>query len=147
MYQTLHKTSHRSKQVKVKRHRHYLIWKLCCPPVYDYLCKYQVLRNDLIELRIVDIYLINNTINIHRQGPHGNTWLFCRIFTWELMSYLRYLSLFTYNDVQHILCCGFVLFLFVLCTLCYKILWIVRFDCPFTTWCKDQPNIVFIQKS
>ena len=29
------------------------------------------------------------------------------------MSYLRYLCLFTYSDVQHILCCVFVLFFFV----------------------------------
>ena len=26
------------------------------------------------------------------------------------MSYIRYLCLFTYNGVQHILCCGFILF-------------------------------------
>ena len=29
--------------------------------------------------------------------------------------YLRYLCLFTHSGVQHILCCGFVLFFFVLC--------------------------------
>jgi hypothetical protein len=38
------------------------------------------------------------------------------------MSYLRYLCLFTYSGVQHILCCVFVLFFFVSCTI---------FDCPF----------------
>jgi len=47
------------------------------------------------------------------------------------MSYLRYLCLFAYSDIQHILCCVFVLFFFVLCTLCYQFLWIVNFDCLF----------------
>jgi hypothetical protein len=37
------------------------------------------------------------------------------------MSYLRYLCLFTYSGVQHILCCVFALFVFVLC-LVYSIL-------------------------
>jgi hypothetical protein len=31
------------------------------------------------------------------------------------MSYLRYLCLLTHSGVQHILCCVFVLFVFVLC--------------------------------
>jgi hypothetical protein len=39
-----------------------------------------------------------------------------------LMSYLRYLCLFVYSGVLHILCCGFVL-----CTLCCQVLWIVHF--------------------
>jgi len=30
------------------------------------------------------------------------------------MSYLRYLCLFSYNGAQHILCCVFVLFFYVL---------------------------------
>jgi hypothetical protein len=34
-----------------------------------------------------------------------------------LMSYLRYLCLFAHSGVQHILCCVFVLFIIVLCTL------------------------------
>jgi len=33
------------------------------------------------------------------------------------MSYLRYMYLFAHSDVPHILCCVFVLFSFVLCTL------------------------------
>jgi hypothetical protein len=32
------------------------------------------------------------------------------------MSYLRYLCLFAYSGVQHILCCVFALFSFVLCS-------------------------------
>jgi len=39
------------------------------------------------------------------------------------MSYLRYLCLFAYSGVQHILCCVFVLFFFVLLS--------VSMDCPF----------------
>jgi hypothetical protein len=37
------------------------------------------------------------------------------------MSYLCYLYVFAYSGVQHILCCVFVLFLFVLCTVPYVI--------------------------
>ena len=43
---------------------------------------------------------------------------------------LRYLGLFTYSGVQHILCCVFVLFFFALCTLCYQFLLIVHFWLP-----------------
>ena len=43
------------------------------------------------------------------------------------VSYLRYFCLFAHSGVQHILCCVFVLFFFVLCTLCYQFLWIVLF--------------------
>ena len=39
------------------------------------------------------------------------------------MSYLRYLCLFAYSGVQHILCCVFVLFFFVS--------GLFIFDCPF----------------
>jgi len=42
------------------------------------------------------------------------------------MSYLHYVCLFAYSGVQHILCFVFVLFVFVLCTLCYQFL----LDCP-----------------
>jgi hypothetical protein len=45
------------------------------------------------------------------------------------MSYLRYLCLFAYSGVQHILCCAFALFVFVLC-LVYPML-PVSLDCPF----------------
>jgi len=43
------------------------------------------------------------------------------------MSYLRYLCLFAHSDVQHILCCVFILFFVVLFTLCRQFLWIVLF--------------------
>jgi len=48
-----------------------------------------------------------------------------------LMSYLCYLLLVAHSGVQHILCCAFALFVFVLCTLCCQFLWILHFDCPF----------------
>jgi len=46
------------------------------------------------------------------------------------MSYLRYLCLFAHSVVQHILCCVFDLFFFVLCTLCCQFLRIVNFWLP-----------------
>jgi len=36
----------------------------------------------------------------------------------KILIYLRYLCLFAHSGAQDILCCVFVLFLFVLCTLC-----------------------------
>ena len=45
------------------------------------------------------------------------------------MSYLRYLCLFAHRGVQHILCCIFVLFVFVLC-LVYPMMPDSR-DCPY----------------
>jgi hypothetical protein len=53
-----------------------------------------------------------------------------QLFVGGLMSYLRYLCLLTYSGVHHILCCVFVLFFFVLCTLCCQFLWIVHFWLP-----------------
>ena len=43
------------------------------------------------------------------------------------MCYLRYLCLLAHSGVQHILCCVFALFFFVLCTICCQFLWIVHF--------------------
>jgi hypothetical protein len=51
------------------------------------------------------------------------------LFVGGLISFLRYLCLFAYSGVQHILCRGFVLSVFALCTLCFSGLSI--FDCPF----------------
>ena len=42
-----------------------------------------------------------------------------------------FLCLLAYSGVQHILCCVFVLFFFVLCTICCQFLWIVHFWLPF----------------
>ena len=52
------------------------------------------------------------------------------MFVKGLMSYLRYLYLFAYSGVQHILCCVFALFYFVLCPLCCQFRWIVHFWFP-----------------
>ena len=52
--------------------------------------------------------------------------LYLQLFVGGLMSYLRYLCLFVYIGVQHILCCVFVLFSFTTC----KFLWIVDFWLP-----------------
>jgi hypothetical protein len=52
--------------------------------------------------------------------------LYLQLFVGELMSYLHYLCLLAYNGVQHMLCCVFVLFFFVLCNLCCQFLWIVH---------------------
>ena len=41
------------------------------------------------------------------------------------MSYLCFLCLYVHIGVQHILCCVFVLFFFILCALCCQFLWIV----------------------
>jgi len=62
--------------------------------------------------------------------PHKNDILYLQLFVGGRMSYLRHLRLFAYSDVQHILCCGFDLFFFVLCTLCCQFLWIVIFWLP-----------------
>ena len=50
-----------------------------------------------------------------------------QLFIGGLVSCLRYLCLYAYSGVQHILCCVFPMFFFVLCTLCCQFLWIVHF--------------------
>jgi hypothetical protein len=64
--------------------------------------------------------------------------LYLHLFVGGLMSYLRYLCLFAYSGVQHILCCISVLFFFVLCTLCCQ----VSLDCPF--WLPLRYSLTFI---
>jgi hypothetical protein len=53
------------------------------------------------------------------------------------MSYLRYLWMFTHSDVQHILCCLFALFFFVLLQ--------VSLDCPFFIAPSVFSNVYLIQ--
>jgi hypothetical protein len=53
--------------------------------------------------------------------------LYFQLFVGGLGSYLRYLCLFAYSGIQHILWCVFHLFVFFLCTLCCQFLWIVLF--------------------
>jgi hypothetical protein len=59
--------------------------------------------------------------------------LYLQLFVGGLMSYLRYLCLFAYSDVQQILCCVFALFLFVLCPHVTSLSSVSIFDCPFGT--------------
>ena len=49
--------------------------------------------------------------------------LYLQLFVGWLMSYLRYSCMFAHSGVQHILCCVFVLFFFVVLP--------VSLDCPF----------------
>ena len=51
--------------------------------------------------------------------------LYLQLFVRELMSYLRYLCLFAYSGVQHILCC-----VFACLRLGYTML-LVSLDCPY----------------
>ena len=65
--------------------------------------------------------------------------LYLPLFVRGLVSYLRYMCLIQYCGVQHILCCVFVLFFFVLCTICCQFLWIARF------WLPLRYSLTFIQ--
>jgi len=53
--------------------------------------------------------------------------LYLQLFVGGRISSLRWLCLFAYSGVKHILHCVFVLFFFVLCALCCQYLWIVHF--------------------
>ena len=55
------------------------------------------------------------------------------------MFYLGYLCLLAYNGVQHIFCCVFALFFFVLCSLSCQFLWIVHL------WLSLRYFLTFIQ--
>ena len=66
---------------------------------------------------------------------------YLQLFVWGLISYLRYLYLVANSGVQHILCCVFVLFVFVLCTIWCQCLWIVHW------WLSFRCSPTFIQKS
>jgi ABC-type multidrug transport system fused ATPase/permease subunit len=52
------------------------------------------------------------------------------MFNIHVAYFICYVCLFAYYVVQHILCCVFVLFSFVLCTLCCQFLWNVNFWLP-----------------
>ena len=55
--------------------------------------------------------------------------LYLQLFIWGVTLYLLYFLLLD-SGVQHILCCVFVLFFIVLCTLCCQSLWIANFRLP-----------------
>jgi hypothetical protein len=63
---------------------------------------------------------------------------YLQLFVGGLISYLRYLCLFAYSDIQHILCCVFVLFSFVFV---YPML-PVSLDCKF--WLPLRYSLTFI---
>jgi hypothetical protein len=56
--------------------------------------------------------------------------VYLQLFLGGPVSCLRYLCLFAYSGVQHILYCAVVLLVFVFCTLCCQFLWIVHFRLP-----------------
>jgi hypothetical protein len=57
--------------------------------------------------------------------------LYLQLSVGGFMSCLRCLCFFVHSGLQHILCCiFFFFFFFVLCTLCFKFLWIVNFWLP-----------------
>jgi len=58
------------------------------------------------------------------------------------MSYLRYMCLFAYSSVQHILWCVYVLFVSVLCTICCQFLWIVHFLIALSVFSNVYPTII-----
>ena len=66
------------------------------------------------------------TISTSKRCIYLQLWTFVGGF----ISSLRYLCLFAHNGVQHISCCLFVLFFFVLCSLCCQFLWIVHLWLP-----------------
>jgi hypothetical protein len=70
-------------------------------------------------------------LNSHFLKSNYVVCLYLQLFVGGLMSYLHYLWSFMNSGVQHILCCVFALFFFVLCTLCSQFLWIALFDWPF----------------
>ena len=64
-------------------------------------------------------------MSVSYKGYLTITFVFCLCFV-----IFFYLCLFSYSGVQHVLRCVFVLFVFVLCTLCFQFLWIVNFWLP-----------------
>jgi hypothetical protein len=78
---------------------------------------------------IMCIYVLGSVLWCPLRFPHKTMFgsSLTPVVCWGLMSYLRYLCLFACSGVQHISCCVFVLFFFVLCTLCCQCLWINNF--------------------
>ena len=83
---------------------------------------------------IMCLYVLSYALWCPLQFPYKNdvqlTVRLClQSFVGGLMSYLHYLCLFAYSGVQHILCCAFVLFVFVLPNVA-SFSGLSIFDCP-----------------
>ena len=65
-------------------------------------------------------------------------WFCLQLFVGWILSYLCYMCLFAHSGVQHILCCVFVSFFFVLYCQCF---WVVHFLLSL------QNSLTFIQKT
>ena len=104
----------------------FLLTEICMKTNYYF---YYLRRNlfSFLCCPIMCIYVLSSTLWF----PHilCSVPLYLQMFIGGLISYLRYLCLFVYSGVKHILCCVFD-FPFVLCTLCYQFLWIVHFLFP-----------------
>jgi hypothetical protein len=108
-----------------------------------------VFRNvNLLKCRWRLNYQRGETINRLNLATHFSlsqtkTWIYVRLClelfvgVWCLI-YVICICLHIYSGVQHILCCVFVLFVFVLCTLCCQFLWIVH------SWLSLRFSLTFI---
>jgi len=54
------------------------------------------------------LYVLSSVLLSKLRFPHTNNVLFVQLFVGGRMSYLRYLCLFAYSDVQHVLCFCFI---------------------------------------
>ena len=91
-------------------------WGPCCPSIIFLRCPIMW----LFEFSVVMSVTIST---LTRCSVH----LYFQLFVGGFISYLRYLYLFRYGGLQHMLCCVFALFFFILCTQCCQFLWIVHF--------------------
>jgi hypothetical protein len=98
---------------------------LCCPIMCLYvltsvlwcpiMCLYVL--TSVLCCPIMCLYVLTSVLWCPLRFPHKNICsirLCLQLFVGKLMSYLLYLCLFGYSGIQHILCCVFVLFFFVL---------------------------------
>jgi len=76
---------------------------------------------------IIAFFLSESWHCIHMTASVGTLY---QLFVGVLMYYLRYLYVFVYIGVQHILCCVFLLCFISSCVPCCQFLSIVHFDCP-----------------
>jgi hypothetical protein len=106
------------------------------PIINDFLIKMILwLKSSILELWIkLELKLLPNIcvllIVAENSNPSGcmNGMDRLRLTIWQ--RHKCYLCLFTYNGIQHILCCVFALFFFVWYTLCCQFRYIVHFWLP-----------------